>query len=533
MDNDAKMRDPELVSARKYRPGRFSEVISQEHVSRTLQNAILEGRLSHAYLFAGPRGVGKTTMARILAKAVNCENRRAAEPCDECAMCEEIRLGRALDVTEIDGASNRRIDDVRDLRQKVGMTPGRAMKKIYIIDEVHMLTKEAFNALLKTLEEPPENVIFIFATTEPHRVPATIMSRCQRFDFRSITRGEIAGFVKRISEKEEVPLPDDALFAIARKASGSLRDALSLFDQIRAFAGGKFGARDVFAVAGMIEDEIYLGLFRKIAAGRGNDVIFTLDEVEKTGADLSEFYDGLLEHLRNLLVVKEDDALAVTCDVSEASLREYRDLAPQFAVDELLGMFEFLSGNRELLRNSELKRIMCETLLLRLVASRRGRSASKTVRKEDPSADTAVETSPSHVSETREVEKEGDDSPREAGTGVWKGFLEAISMKKPTLYGVLSRAEPLSIEGDVFSCSAGNENSFIKEQLKLPEHVRLMDECLTRVAGRNMRLSIHFEEKRPPGNASRDVSEEAPLIEKMKRILDVEEIDARHPYGDL
>lgn len=530
-EDEARMPESDIVSARKYRPGRFSDVVSQEHVSRTLQNAIREGRLSHAYLFAGPRGVGKTTMARILAKAVNCEKRQGADPCDECALCEEIRQGRALDVIEIDGASNRRIDDVRDLRQKVGMAAGRARKKLYIIDEVHMLTKEAFNALLKILEEPPENVIFVFATTEPHRVPLTITSRCQRFDFRSITRGEIAAFLHRISEKEGIPLSDDAVFAIARKANGSLRDALSLFDQIRAFAGGQFDARDVFAVAGMVEDEIYLSLLRQIAAGRGSKIISILDEVEKSGADLSEFYDGLLEHLRNLLVMKEDDALAATCDVPESSLREYRNIAPLFEMNEILSMFEFMSSHRELLRNSELRRIISETLLLRLAASRKRRSRDR-VEEDDPPADAGAGIPSARDAQERGKDEEGGATAQASIGTVWKAFLEAISTKKAMLYGFLSRVEPLAIDGNVFSSSAGSENSFVKEQLKLPEHTRLMDECLSQVLGRRMHLSIRFEEKRPRKTQGPDDSQEVPIIEKMKRILDAEEIDTKPSYGD-
>jgi DNA polymerase-3 subunit gamma/tau len=474
-------------------------------------------------------------MARILAKAVNCENRHDAEPCDRCPLCDEIRAGRALDVIEIDGASNRRIDDVRDLRQKVSMVPSRARKKVYIIDEVHMLTKEAFNALLKTLEEPPENVIFIFATTEPHKVPLTILSRCQRFDFRPISRGEIAGFLRRVAQQEELPLPDDASFAIARKANGSLRDALSLFDQIRAFAGGQFDVRDVFAVAGMIEDEVYISLLRKIASGSGGDVISLLDEVERSGADLLEFYDGLLEHLRNLLVLKEDDSLASTCDVSESSLREYRDLAPLFTVEELLRMFELLAGNRELLRNSELKRIMCETIYLRLTAARRGKTAAAPS-PPDPQSGAATKRAASETKTPETAKQKTEEkvkrAPRGAGTGeVWKSFLEMISARKATLFGVLSRVEPLSMEGELFSCSAGSENSFMKEQLKLPEHLRIMDECLSQVAGRKMQISIRFEEGRP--QEKRKMTGGAPLIDSMKRIFDVEEIDTRRPPGDV
>ncbi|MGE5855121.1 MAG: DNA polymerase III subunit gamma/tau, partial [Syntrophaceae bacterium] len=226
-----------LVLARKWRPQVFEDVVGQDHVITTLRNAIRLGRVAHAFIFSGPRGVGKTSVARILAKALNCEKGPSEIPCNACANCREITEGSSMDVREIDGASNRGIDEIRELRENVKFSPSSSRYKIYIIDEVHMLTKEAFNALLKTLEEPPEHVMFIFATTEVHKVPATILSRCQRFDFRRISIEEIMTRLRYIAGEEKVTIDEDALMVIAKKGDGSLRDSQSIFDQVRSFCG--------------------------------------------------------------------------------------------------------------------------------------------------------------------------------------------------------------------------------------------------------------------------------------------------------
>lgn len=233
------------VTARKWRPQTFAELVGQQHVARTLQNALRQGRMAHAYLFTGTRGVGKTTTARILAKALNCEQGPSPEPCNQCALCQAITLGSSLDVLEIDGASNRGIDEIRDLREKIRYAPARSRYKIYIIDEVHMLTEHAFNALLKTLEEPPPQVVFIFATTEPQKVPITILSRCQRFDFHKVASAEIVQCLGKIAEQENIHISSVALHRISRRAEGSLRDAQTLFDQVVAYCGLKVSDDDV------------------------------------------------------------------------------------------------------------------------------------------------------------------------------------------------------------------------------------------------------------------------------------------------
>ncbi len=331
-----------VVIARKWRPGTFDSVLAQGHVTQTLKNAISSGRIAHAYLFSGPRGVGKTTTARILAKALNCENGPTPEPCGECARCREIANGRSLDVLEIDGASNRGIDEIRDLRESVNYASSESRYKIYIIDEVHMLTPEAFNALLKTLEEPPRHVIFIFATTAPHKVPATILSRCQRFDFRRIPAEDIARSLREICEHENFKADDDALLTIARRADGALRDAQSMLDQVLAFGSGKVDLETVKAVTGIIGREIFFDLTDAVLQKDSGKALEIVGNFIDSGGDIEEFVGGILEHLRNILLAKVKggaDSIGVPADEK----KRYEEVANVFSEEDLLRMINIVT----------------------------------------------------------------------------------------------------------------------------------------------------------------------------------------------
>src|SRR5512136_1075662 len=256
-----------LVLARKWRPQLFEEVVGQRHITQTLQNAISQKRVAHAFLFTGARGVGKTSSARILAKALNCEKGPGTNPCNQCATCQEVTHGTSMDVIEIDGASNRGIDEIRELKENVRYTPAKSRYKIYIIDEVHMLTTEAFNALLKTLEEPPPHVIFVFATTEPHKIPLTILSRCQRYDFKRIPLASILEQLRTIATQEGMEISDQSLHLIAREAEGSMRDAQSLLDQVLSYAGQKVSDKEVIEVLGVIDRKILHDSIAALADG--------------------------------------------------------------------------------------------------------------------------------------------------------------------------------------------------------------------------------------------------------------------------
>ncbi len=359
-----------LVTARKYRPKRFDELVAQEHVTETLRNAIRLNRLAHAYLFSGPRGVGKTTAARILAKAINCttplnERDKEAEPCRACEHCRTFEEGRSLNVIEIDAASNNRVDDIRDLRETVRIPPQGARRKVYIVDEVHMLSTAAFNALLKTLEEPPPHVLFIFATTEPHKVLPTILSRCQRFDFRRIAVPEIVTRLSAICEEENIRADEASLLLIARKGDGALRDALSVFDQAISLCGSEITYSELVQALGVVDIDRYFEVTDRIAARDMGGMLQLVENAIRAGHDLQEFMAGLTEHLRNLLVARTMEHTELI-EAAEATRLRYAEAVAPFSEMDLLRLLTLGSHAETTLRDSIQPRLKIETILLNM-----------------------------------------------------------------------------------------------------------------------------------------------------------------------
>lgn len=352
---------------RKFRPAAFEDVKGQDHIVTTLKNQIKAERTSHAYLFCGTRGTGKTTIAKIFARAVNCENPKDGSPCGECAICRAIAAGASMNVIEIDAASNNGVDSIREIVDEVTYSPAEGKYKVYIIDEVHMLSIGAFNALLKTLEEPPSYVIFILATTEVHKIPITIMSRCQRYDFRRITIDTISARLKELMEKEQVQVEDKALRYIAKTADGSMRDALSLLDQCIAFHFGQALTYDkVLDVLGAVDTEVFSRLLRIILQGNVTEAISLLEEIVMQGRELTQFISDFTWYLRNLLLVKNADGIEDVIDVSTENLSRLKEEAHMVENDVIMRYIRVLSELSGQVRYASHKRILTEMTLIKL-----------------------------------------------------------------------------------------------------------------------------------------------------------------------
>jgi len=354
------------VTARKWRPMIFDDVVGQNHVTNTLRNAIATNKVAHAYIFSGTRGCGKTTTARILARSLNCLKPTNQNPDNTCEVCKEIIESRSLDVIEIDGASNRGVEEIRNLRDSVRYTPTRGKYKIYIIDEVHMLTKEAFNALLKTLEEPPTHVVFVFATTEVHKVPMTILSRCQRFDFRRIAVDEIVKTLSSIARAENISVEDEALMVIAKRADGSLRDSQSIFDQVHSFCGTEIKTEELLKAFNIVDQEIYFRVSKLLCMHDSHGAVQLVEEIIKSGYDLREFIGGLADHLRSLLIVCSTKSTQLL-EVSEHYKSRYEEDAKQFSEQDILRYIKQVNEIDQSIRWAAQPRYRLEAGLIQMV----------------------------------------------------------------------------------------------------------------------------------------------------------------------
>jgi DNA polymerase-3 subunit gamma/tau len=433
------------VFARKWRPQVFEDVIGQDHVIHTLVNAIKTDRLAHAYLFSGPRGVGKTSIARILAKALTCTEGKPGIPCNRCHSCLEITQGASVDVQEIDGASNRGIEQIRELRENIKYMPSSGPFRIYIIDEVHMLTLPAFNALLKTLEEPPAHVKFIFATTEPHKVPVTILSRCQKFDFRRIPLALLVRQMERITSEEGIDISRSGLTLIAREAEGSMRDAESLLDQVISYTGPKVEDRQITDILGVIDRTLLFEASRAVLEGSAKTCIEIVDQIYTYGHDIKEFYRALMDQFRNLLmslVAPYDDLL----DMVESDREALKVQAEKAGKEKLQQILNYLIAREESLRFTSHPRLVLESIMIRLCQMGDLVALDELIRKLE-SLEKRLSTPGESPEEVRVVHEEKPLPPTIKNED-WTAFLKFIASKNKPMAKVLEGFPFLETSGD-------------------------------------------------------------------------------------
>ena len=470
------------VIARKYRPQRFADVVGQEHVTRTLANAITQNRIAHAYLFVGPRGTGKTTIARIFAKCLNCTDGPKVDFPDDDPRAIEITEGRCMDVLEIDGASNRGIDEVRELRETVKYVPASARFKIYIIDEVHMLTKEAFNALLKTLEEPPAHVKFMFATTEPEKVLPTILSRCQRFDLRRIPSALIVKHLLEIAKKENVQIDDAALHAIARGADGGMRDAESTLDQLISFCGKEIAEEDVLSMFGLAARSQILALAGAILAGETEAALRQLNDLAHQGKDIGRLVSELLGHFRNLLIFQVSKGDLRMIEASEAEAAALKEQSAGLRTDALTRMLEVLTDCEGRLRDTASKKILVEVALLKMIEARDAVSIDAVLKQIQQlrSGAPAIATAPAAkvvpaaaqnvVAAPTPTPIPVPAAPMPTGEvdlpKLWAGLVEAVGKASPFVKGYFLEAHPVSFVKNVLTIGFDPE---------FADHLKLVD----------------------------------------------------------
>lgn len=507
-----------LVLARRWRPQNFEEVVGQRPVTQTLKNAIAKDRVAHALLFTGPRGVGKTTTARILAKAVNCERGRTPDPCSECASCAAIAAGRSVDCLEIDGASNRGIDEVRELREIVRYAPSRDKCKVIIIDEVHMLTEPAFNALLKTLEEPPPGVIFILATTHAHKIPPTILSRCQRHDFRRLGQEEILPRLQQIAREEGATVSDGAMKAIARAAEGSLRDAQSLLDQAIAYSGNEVSEGDVAVVLGLVEGELLAQTAQAIIERDSSLALAVVESLSARGDDLQRFCQELLGHLRDLMVSKASKDPAPLLQLSRVPLETVRLQAAALTLEDLETIFQVLSRAEFEMRRAPHPRFVLEmalveaaearslqsleTLLTRLSAMEEKLLAGRVTDPEPaalplftaaPAPRPPVEAPPPPPADSAKSLADSAQGPQEG----WVHITRLLERKKRSLAALLAEAKGVTLEGDRLIVMLENGTTFARSTLDDLENRRLVAAAAAEAFGRPLTVEFRFG---GPGN---------------------------------
>ena len=563
---------------RRHRPQSFGEVVGQEHVVRTLSNAVEGGRVHHAYLFVGSRGTGKTSMAKILARSLNCVKGPTLEPCGECEPCRTIAAGTSLDVIEMDAASNRSVDDVRELRDRVGFAPAEGRWKVYILDEAHMLTKEAWNAFLKTLEEPPPNTAFVLATTEPQKVMATIVDRCQRFDFQRPSLEQIAEVVRRVADSEGIEIDDGAIALIARSAAGSFRDALGTLDQLVAFGGNKIVTDDVVELLGAADAEVLFDTTDALATGDARAALEAVERLARSGRDPGQFARDLIAHLRQLLVARATGEVPESFTVTVAQPQRLAEQAERIEEAKLMGAIDSLSAAVAAMREGDDPRLSLEVALLKVARPSLDASQEALLRRIErlegsvsgggavggPSPDTETlerpdegpptpptqapptEADPESVpspdpsKDARAEQPEPSAAPAavaspdiERMVELWPAVIEHVRQSgSAMLSSLFEGARPLEVdeEGGVLRIGFPASAKFNKRKAESPANVERVGEALKAIAGEELRPMYELiegdeEEESPPSEALSAALGEEEMIELIKTKFDASEVE--------
>ena len=524
---------------RVYRPKTFEDVVGQEHIVKTLKNQIKNNNIGHAYLFSGTRGTGKTSTAKIFARAVNCLNPINEEPCNECEICIDTLNDNIMDIVEIDAASNNSVDDIRELRESVKYTPSKAKYKVYIIDEVHMLSQGAFNALLKTLEEPPSYVIFILATTEPHKIPATILSRCQRFDFKRVSSKDIADRMSYICEKENIQAEDKALSLIARNSQGALRDALSILDQCMSFGNDKIEYNDVIELLGTVNIDELFQLSQSIIDEDTKKSLQILNEFIIWGKDIRNLINDLIDHFRNLMVCKVSKDLDEIISLPEESIERLKEQSKTININDLIRILNILSETQDSMKSSSNTRILAEVTMMKIAQPMFDESKEALIKRIENlekiiesgnikvvtvQNESEINTVPQRVQVDEPQERKEDIVYEEVKSedvklveSSWKKVIKKIKEdKKLSIAALLREVSSFNVKDNILYLIFNDNFSFARSRLNSKETIDYIESIIREILNRSFNIQIYLKSE----VTSLNLQEEVTKVDKGLEILE-------------